>query len=53
MMELNFKETGLYQKKITLSRRRGIINRIIKRKIRMENINKKRAERKKARQLRG
>ena len=64
IMQMKFNEKGLLQRgKITLSRKRGIINRIVKRIERAEKIaaltqkraeiNQKRAERKRARQSRG
>lgn len=63
IMQMKFNEKGLLQREITLSRKRGIINRIVKRIERAEKIaaltqkraeiNQKRAERKRARQSRG
>ena len=63
VMQMKFNEKGLLQREITLSRKRGIINRIVKRIERAEKIaaltqkraeiNQKRAERKRARQSRG
>ena len=64
IMQMKFNEKGLLQRgKITLSRKRGIINRIVKRIERAQKIaaltqkraeiNQKRAERKRARQSRG